>query len=871
MRVALRWLLRILGVLVLVLVVLSLGLAAMVGVVTWRAFPQTSGTLHLPGLQGSVTVDRDANGVVQIYADSSHDLFLAQGYVHAQERLWQMEVWRHIGAGRLAELFGPSQVDTDRFIRTLGWRQAAARDLAAMEPQVVQLLQAYADGVNAYIQSHAGGLGLPFVVVGLQAGLGGGLGGYTPEPWTPLDTATWQKVESWQLAGNLDSEIFRLLADARLGSRDQTDRLFPPYPPTAPTILGSAEGSSGGTAAVARGDAGPVPPTGAAVAAALASHLARLDATIGALTGLQPGAGLGANRGLGSNNWVVGPSRSSDGHPLLANDPHLGISLPSVWIVNGLHCRAVSAACPWDVVGVSFPGAPGVILGHNGAIAWGATNLGPDVQDLYLERPDPTDPTRYLYRGESLPFTVRHEVIRVAGGSPVTLDVRETVHGPILNDVDPLLKSQNQLVSLRWVATAQPDLTLQAFLHLDLAHNWEEFRAALRDYGTPSQNFVYADVHGHIGYLAPGAIPIRPPGDLGDRPVPGWDGAHEWTGMVPFDQLPQAFDPPTGRIVTANNDPVPPGYPYRLGQEWDPGYRAARILQLLDAAGPHGVTPGLMASIQLDSLVLRANAIAPALTAASPTTADGRLLQDRIRSWDRTCPTESLGCAAYMAAEYRLLRALFDARLGPTLAREYVGSPFSWQALAALLEQPDDPWWDDPSTPGVRETRDTVVAAALDAAASDLRRALGDPGNWTWGRLHTATFREATLGSSGIAPLEWYFNRGPFPAAGAPGAPNNAYVRFSEAYPDPTNPAFRPTDDLRVLFAVTNLPSMRFVVDMGDLDAAQIVITTGESGQPFAPHYDDLINDYLTGRTIPLPFSPAAVRAATTAELTLLP
>ena len=568
----------------------------------------------------------------------------------------------------------------------------------------------------------------------------------------------------------------------------------------------------------------------------------------------------------------MAPSKSATGHALLANDPHLGASMPSIWYMNGLHCRTVSDACPYDVAGVSFPGAPMVILGHNARIAWGVTNVGPDVEDLFVERADPADPSHYLFKGQSIPFTVRSETIKVAGADSVTIQVRSTGHGAILNDVDSRLRTAPELYALRWTATAAPDLTLQAFLGLNRAANFDQFRTALRDLGAPSQNFVYADVDGHIGYQTPGYIPIRAnAADHGDRPVPGWDGLHEWVGRIAFDALPWIYDPPSGIIATANNAVVDARYPYYIASEWDPGYRAQRILDLLGAAAETGgVTVAAMSAIQVDTKVLRAAKIVPALDArVVPVTADGQTVLDRIKAWDGTCPASSAGCAAYLAFEEQALRAVFDDDLGP-LARDYVGTEMSWQAFIALLATPHDRFWDDRRTPDRVETEQQILASALDGAGRELRAALGSDSGWTWGRLHTATFREATLGESGIGPLEWYFNSGPYPVPGAAGAVNNTYYHFDRAYPDPQDPSYVPAN-LRGTFEMTNMPSYRLDVDLGNLDGARIVQTTGQSGNPFDRHYGDLILPWIEGRQVPLPFSSDAVGRSAATVLTLTP
>jgi penicillin amidase len=845
--------------------VLAVAVGGLLFAITTRALPQTSGTIRLPGLGAAVSVFRDDAGIARIVADTPHDLFLAQGYVHAQDRMWQMEVWRHISSGRLSELFGASQLETDRFIRALDWRGAAERDLAALSPDARAALDAYAAGVNAFLEGHRGSLGLAFVVTGLLSGKG--LIGYDPEPWTALDSAAWQKVQSWNLGGNMDEEIFRMLADARLGDPARTDELFPPYPAGAPVISGSGAFAAAGLPTTAATPAAPLLALDAEQAAAWRDVAGRSAAAL-SIAGLAGSDALAGDNGIGSNNWVVAPSKSATGGALLANDPHLGLGMPSVWYMNGLHCRTVSAACPFDVVGVSFPGTPAVVLGHNGRIAWGATNVDPDVQDLFVERPDPANPGRYIYKGESRPFTIRRETIRVAGADSEVLEVRETVHGPILNDVDKRLKDA-PLLALQWAATSGVDGTFESVFRLNTAGNFTEFREALRGYGTPSQNFVYADAEGHIGYQLPGVIPIRRSGADGRRPAAGDGGAFDWRGTIPFEDLPWQLDPPAGWIVTANNAPTGPGYGHYLGADWDSGDRAAVILDRLQELSKDGLTIDEMGAIQMDNEVRRARRIVPKLEGAEPTTADGKALLKLIRGWDFKCTEKSAACGAYLAFELRLLGAILDDDLGP-LARDYVGGTASWQLLERLLDDPGSAWWDDPRTPSVRETAATITGAALDRAARELRTLLGEPAGWQWGRLHTITFREETLGDGGIGPIEAYFNRGGLPVDGAAGAVNNTYYRASRLYPDPYDPKFKPVG-LESVFAVTNGPSYRLTIDMANLDGARIVQATGQSGNPFDAHYGDLIEAWRTGKSVPLLFTRAAVEATADATLSLTP
>jgi penicillin G amidase len=871
-----RLVVRLFTFLVVAIILVLLALLVMGTITTQRGWPQTSGTIAVSGLTRLVTVVRDFAGILQITADTPHDLFMAQGYVHAQERMWQMEISRRIGAGRLSELFGESLVDRDRYIRTLGWRVAAERDLAAMAPESVAILRAYADGVNAWISEHQGRLATPFVVAGLLSG-SGGIGGFELEPWTPLDTATWQKVQAWSLGGNADAEIFRFLADAHLGDPARTNELFPPYDPSAPVITPRGLDGAGGAgaqdgAAAAQADVIATAPANLSAEHATAlGDLGRLGSSISAFAGLDEGVGLVGDHGLGSNNWVVSGDHTRSGKPILANDPHLGFGMPSVWIINGLHCREVSDACPWDVVGVTFPGAPAVVLGHNARIAWGATNVNPDTQDLFLIDVDATDPDgHYLHDGQRLAFDVRHETIEVGGGAPVEFDVRSTVHGVVLSDVDDRLRD-GPVVALRWATTAEVDLALESFFKVNVAEDFDEFRAAFEGYGSPSQNFVYADVDGHIGYVLPGLIPVRA-GPDGLRIRDGSTSDAGWTGYVDRDDLPWQLDPEGGRIVTANNAPVDESYPHWLGGEWDPGYRATRIATLLAEAGDK-LTLDKMREIQMDDHVLRADRIVPLIRAASPVpqTEDGRLLLARLVEWDHACGVDSYGCAAYMAVEMAGQRAIFDDELGP-LARDYVGTPVSWEALISVMSGSISPWWDDVAVTGGEPASDPgrLVAEAIDATGAALRAAFGEPENWTWGNLHQVTFRESTLGSSGLLPLELYFNAQPRAAAGADGAINNNYWQSWRAYPDPDDPASKGVG-VDELFDVAGGPSYRLLIDMSDLNGARIVITTGQSGNAFDPHSIDQIPLLLEGESVGLPFSEANILANAAQTLTLTP
>lgn len=807
-----RRLLRLL--LVLLVVVLIVGLAGFgYGFATTRrAWPQTDGRVQVTGLQAPVTVIRDRWGIPHIYAPNPHDLFFAQGYVHAQDRFWQMEFWRRIGSGRLAEVLGEEALDRDRFIRTVGWHRTAAQELAQLDPEVRAALEAYAEGVNAYISTHRGRLGLEFTLLGLTGVT------FEPEPWTPLNTLTWAKVMAWDLRSNMDDELLRAHIAARLGA-DAVEVLVPPYPDDYPVIV-------------------PHPLTEATLKAVPEAALSTCV--------------LGEGDDIGSNSWTIAGSRTETGMPLLADDPHLSIQMPSIWYEIGLHCDPVGPECPYNVVGASFASTPGVIIGHNDHIAWGVTNLGPDVQDLFIERVNPENPNQYEYQGEWVDMEIVREEIRVAGREePEVLFVRITRHGPIINDVVGGTEEEWsfgwQPLALSWTAL-QPGTLMRSVLLLDKATNWEEFREALSYWDVPSQNFVYADVEGNIGYQAPGRIPIRAAGD-GSMPVPGWTGEYEWVDYIPFDELPRAFNPPEGYIVTANNAVVGPDYPYFLSMDWAPGYRARRIVEPIEAEPSLSLED--LQAIQGDSSPAWAQEVLPYLRPLS--TDDPRLAQalDLLRAWDGRAVRDSGGAALFEAFRVHLIGDTFGDELGERLLRRAHSTV--QVALVNILPDPTSSWFDDVTTPEV-EDRDQILLRALGGAVEELTESLGpDMARWRWGDLHVATFENQSLGQSGIALIEALFNRGPVPVDGAIATVNNTGYSTNEPY------------------AVRTVPSYRQIVDLADFSRSVSMHTTGQSGHPFHRHYDDMIDPWRNIQYHPMLWDRADVEAAAEGVLVLEP
>ena len=840
---------------VVVAVVLALVAATATAVVlVRRPFPQVDGTAVLPGLTGEVEVIRDEHGIPQLYADSLADLMAAQGYVHAQERFYEMDVRRHITAGRLSELFGKDTLEIDEFVRTLGWRDVAEQELPLLKPETRAALEAYAVGVNAYLDSHSPShIAVEYTVLGL-----GGLD-YRPEPWTPVDSLSWLKAMAWDLKGNIDEEIERALALADHTS-EQVDDLFPPYDYEAHTPIvdqGAVVDEVFEQDATTGGTRNPERP---AYTAAQRGQLASLHHTLQRLPAL-----IGRGDGVGSNSWVVDGEHSTTGQPLLANDPHLGVSVPGVWMQVGLHCRTVSSGCPLDVAGFSFSGVPGVVIGHNADVAWGFTNLGPDVTDLYLER---IRGDNWIQNGKEQPLTEREETIKVRGEDSVTITVRATSHGPILSDLgdfypdlaedapdDPSGAGPSPpddvepAISLAWTAL-QPTATADAIFGLDVAHDWASFREAASSFAVPAQNIVYADREGHIGYQAPGLVPIRKSGNDGLQPQAGWRSENDWTGdYVPYDGLPNLLDPDEGFIATANQAVVGPDYPYYLTTDWDRGYRSQRIRDRIEDLGTLSVDD--MAELQLDTQHPIAADLVPRLLAIDLPRgyySDG---QRQLRRWDFDQAADSAP-AEYFNMVWRELLAL---TFHDELPEDYWPSGGDrWMAVVTgLLDEPDSSWWDDRSTPEI-ESRDDILSMALTKARDEITRLdARDVEGWEWGHVHRLNLSNSTLGESGIGPVEWLVNRGGWEVGGGAAAVNATSWLAAEGY--------------TVEFA----PSMRMVVSLADFDDSRWINLTGVSGHPFSRHYTDQTDLWAAGETLPWLFSSAAVEDAAEHTLTLEP
>jgi penicillin amidase len=746
-------------------------------------FPRESGTQHAAGIPGRIQIETDAHGIVTIRAGRGEDAIFGIGYAHARDRLWQMEFQRRIGSGRLSEILGPRLVQTDRFLRTVGFRRAAERALRDLDPGTRAGLKAYVAGVNQFL---AASPALPIEFRLLRV---------APEPFSPVDCLVWAKMMAWDLAsGNAMNEIRRARFVSAVGP-SRAAELFPRVP-SEPTILRDEDWSSRlSSREPSSFSASPLP----GIWPGLEGRFALLE-----------DLGFGSET-AGSNSWVLAGSRTRSGRPILANDPHLGLRTPSVWYLARLEAPGLSVA------GATLPGIPNVIIGHNARIAWGLTSLEPDVQDLYLEETDPKDGRRYFHGGAWRSFESRSETIHVRGSRDVVFEVRSSVHGPLVTDaLEGARTLGSPAVALRWTGLDPKDSTAEALAAINVAGSWSEFLAAAARLKCPGQNLIYADVEGHIGYTASGAIPIRPRAD-GLLPVSG-AGADDWSGFIPFEELPRVFDPPRGLVVTANNRAASERYPYPITGDWPEPYRARRITDLL-LSRPAWSAEELRA-VQLDRVSYQAADLVPLLLDTRPADRASARALERLRDWNREFAPGSVPASIY-AAWYAKLSEMPQDELRDTPAGS-VRSRFLVNAL-----EKDSEWCDDVRTPG-KETCADARSAALSRAVAALTQRLGaDPSRWTWERLHRARFPHGVFDR--VPVLRRFFSL----ETGAGGDASTVNVG-----------AYRRDGT----FVMTDGPSYRQILDLADFSRSLYVHTTGQSGNVFDRRYRDLLPLWRGGK-----------------------
>jgi penicillin amidase len=821
-----RWVGRGAGLLCLILL-LGLG-----GGYLWlrTSLPQLDGVLAVPGLGAPVAVLRDPNAIPHIRAEAANDAYFALGFVHAQDRLWQMETSRRAGAGRLSEIFGERTIRHDRFMRTLGLYRLAERTFELLSAQARAAIEAYAKGVNAYLKTHQGALAPEYHLLR-----------FDPEPWRPADSLVWGKLMAMRLARNWRDELLRARLSPRLG-RARLDALWPPYPDGGPTTLASLGASLGASI-------GETAPTQKTTAEAPPDDLALEGAALDRLAAFLPPPEMPYGA---SNAWVVSGGYSASAKPILANDPHLGFRAPNIWYLARINAPGL------NVAGATVPGMPFHIFGHNGRIAWGITNAGTDSEDLFAERLGGNDPGRYLTPGGSKPFALRDEVIGVRGGPDVRLRVRETRHGPILTDVigvEQKAGEGDELLALAASALWPDDRSPEAFFLLNRARNWQQFVAALSHFSAPNQNFTYADIAGNIGFYSAGRVPIRKRGD-GFSPVPGWSGEYDWSGFIPFAELPHAFNPPSGRLINANNKIAGRDYPYFLGRDWAPPYRARRIGELLARTKRH--TPATMARIQGDVVSLAAREMLPLMLGAAqgkdrPPEGPAHAALGLLEKWDGTMDRGRPEPLIFSAWFRELNRLIYGDELGADLRAYWRPRP---RFIKTIIEA-DRTWCDDIAT-APTETCPERIGEALAGAVDDLSAAYGtDPIEWRWGDAHVARFRHGVLSRvPGLGALGNIL----IPTDGDNFTVNRGTSRVADA---------------AAPFAQIHGPGLRAIYDLGNLENSLFIQATGQSGNPLSRHYRDLIGRWRDVEYVRLPRLPAGPEAGAAAKavhrLTLMP
>lgn len=797
--------------------VAGLGLAVLIFLVgtyfqVRGALPPYSGQVEAAGLKAPVEIQRDKNAVPHIIAGSIEDAAFGLGYVHAQDRFWQMEMTRRLGQGRLSEIVPPSVVgsgliDTDRTMRGLGLYRQASESVNALSPGTRTQLEAYAAGVNAWLKDDDQQYGLELTLLKLLSG-----GRYRPEPWRPADSLVWGKLMALGLDGNWRAELLRLRLARKIGD-DGVKFLIEPSGDNGDATLSLVRAATRGI------------------------DLDRL---------YRATDNIATQKREASNEWVLSGAHAVSGKPLLANDPHLALTFPGIWYL----ARLVGPG--FDIRGASSPGSPAIVLGHNGTIGWGFTTTNLDSQDLFVERVDPTDPSRYITPDGARPFAVRDETINVLWGDPVSLRVRQTRHGVVIDDFlarrdDPgNLTPAGHVLALQATALDGADTSGEGFARLGLAQNWEEFQTAARKIVSPMQNMVYADTAGNTGLLSPARVPIRRKGD-GSMPVPGWTGEYDWAGFVPFDALPRAYNPASGILVNANARVVPDNYRYFISRDWAEPYRQRRANQMLQEVERHPVYG--MIVIQADNLSLDALDMVPLLLKSAPRNPRAAKAHAALASWNHFMLASRPEPLIYTAWLTELQRGLLADELGEALY-ESLTTPNVALLARILREKPG--WCDDGGT-RTTETCDDAIAQALERALDGIARQQGaDLDKWQWGVAHLAVHRHPLF--DGV-PLLRDIASVRFPSDGGAQTLNRAQPSYRGPRP----------------FDATHGAGYRAVYDFADLDNSRFAIPLGQSGNMLSPWSRNFVERWQALRYIEISGTRAENARTAVGTLTLAP
>jgi penicillin G amidase len=819
------------------IIAVVLVLAGMALLAAWwvvrRPLPTLDGSIGVPGLKAGVIVDRDEWGRPWIRANSEEDLVVAQGYVMAQDRLWQMDLLRRASSGELSEIFGGVALDFDKENKMLGMREAAEQAVSDSSPEIRGLLEDYARGVNQYIQQRESRLPIEFTLLR-----------YKPEPWTPADTYLISLYMYKTLTSTWKSKLNRQWVMEKAGAErsralfNSDSNLDVPIVGAVPTVPAKPAGKSAVAVAPSQSAAHMLQPAkdGANASAAILFGAQTWDAARGFLSQFEEES----SEIIGSNNFVVSGAHTASGKPLLANDTHLALSVPCIWYL--VHLTAPG----WNVEGFALPGAPLVIIGHNDRIAWGFTNSNADVQDLYVETFDASNPLAYRVNGKWRQSSVRHETIHVREGEDVELDVVVTRHGPIVQR--DATDQGGRAYALRWTALEKGGLDF-GFPLLGRARNWGEFIETTRHIAGPGQNAIYADVDGNIGFTIPAKIPIRAKGN-GALPVAGDTDDFEWKGYIPFEELPRVENPPGGIIATANARTVGPGYKYYVTDRWAGPYRTRRIYDLL--TGRTGLTAGDCNLIQNDVVSMPNDFLAKQLVAAErvkePKDPRARGIILGLNTWNGRAMAGSVETSFLEYTRHALFHRLLAPILGDEVARYELREPGSvyndvwWrdkEFLRTLLTERPAAWLPN----GIANYDDLLLASADDAVAQlEKETNSREPADWNWGQLHTLDISHP-LGRAGF--LHGLLSIGPFEEGGT-------------------------IDTVRAM-GVGHGPTMRIVSDLGNFDNSLMEITTGESGQYGSAYYRDEFTEWFAGRGIEAPFTESAETKLREHHLVLMP
>ncbi len=752
-----------------------------------KSFTENNGELIVSGLHNSVKIYRDEFGVPHIFASDEYDLFFSQGYTHAQDRLWQMDLSRRAGEGRLSEILGTPTIKFDKMLKTVGFKRIAFQLLRQLNPKSKEILMAYSDGVNAFIRTHKGKYPIEFDMLN-----------YEPEEWTPIHSLMISRLMAWELniSWHVDVALGELVA--KLGEQKASE-VFPTYPENGPVI----------------------------VAGTTKQHLSVLRHFASIHNQFKQFFGTTGTH-IGSNSWAVAPQKSVSGRAMIANDPHLGLSLPAKWYEIHLHGGAV------NVAGVSLPGTPLVVIGHNQNVAWGLTNVMADDADFYFEKTDSLGADTYLYKGEWKEIEIIPDTVWVKDSTEIPFTIRRTYHGPAINEIYPLKDiSSSNFITMKWTGFEMSD-ELYALYLVNTSYNWQSFLNGVKEFTVPGQNFVYADVKGNIGYHPGVRIPKRMNNNP-TLPFIGWTGENDWQGFIPFEQLPSLFNPPEGFIATANNKTTN-DINYHISNLWEPPSRIQRIREVLQSKTLFDVSD--FKQLQNDNFSFFAKDITPYILSAYETLpAKDPAIETAVnyfKNWNFAMTKDDVPTTIFEVFLNHLIKNIFQDEMGDELFNQYIFlANMPYRVTLSMLGDTSSTWFDNSTTPEI-ETRDDIIRKSMKEALKELSEKFGgEMKEWRWGRLHTLTLKHPF---GDINVLQSIFNIGPMEIGGSGTTVNNGEYHFTSPY------------------EMTLGPSMRSIVDFSSIDGALSVIPSGQSGQPLHKHYSDQMPLWKNGEyhTVPI-------------------